>query len=214
MTGIFITFEGIDGVGKTTQVSLLKAFLEEKGLKVLTTREPGGTALGEQIRSFMSSNLNFLDHFQEKSLAELFLFITARFDHLENRICPALKRGEVVICDRYIDSTRVYQSDAGEATKEFIDILEKLFLIPDITFILDAPVELAQKNISGRVADMVCFDNATKDVLEKRRQGFLNIARQNPTRCFCINAARSMEEVFFDIRDKILKKFPQVLHVT
>lgn len=196
-SGIFITLEGGDGAGKSTQISLLRFRLEEAGHEVLSTREPGGTAQAEAIRDFILSG-------KAESLGgevEAMLFTAARLDHVEEVIAPAVASGKIVLCDRFIDSTRVYQGATGKVEVSYLNTLEALIkdiAWPDLTLILDLdPVEGLKRMEERRdgSADPDRFEKEGTSVQEERRAAFLAIAKAEPKRCKVIDASAEAEEV-------------------
>lgn len=196
-SGIFITLEGGEGAGKSTQIDLLKAKLEQSGHKVVTTREPGGTPGAEAIRELiLSGSVEDLGPEYEASL-----FAAARLDHIENVIVPNLKNGAIVICDRFADSTKVYQGYTGNVDLNYLDNLEKLVCEeawPDITLILDLDPEEGMKRAGKRRDALETPDRFEKEDLTmqiKRREAFLKIAELNPKRCKVVDASGSVEEV-------------------
>lgn len=206
MTGLFITLEGGEGAGKTTQSRRLKEFFEGQGRDVILTREPGGTAEAEKIRDLVTQR----DGGNWTPMAECLLFFAARQMHVETLIKPALAAGKVVICDRFTDSTRAYQGYGHGFPLETIEQINAIAVgnfAPHITLIMDLPVDVAlqrsfaQKEKSlGREATEDRFERLDKSFHEKLRQGFLDIARQNPTRCYIIDATRTPDEIFGDMR--------------
>lgn len=199
--GKFITFEGGEGAGKSTQARLLAERLRAKGIEVVLTREPGGSAFAEQVRELIL-NPDTADH---SALAETLLFSAARADHLERTIRPALAAGHWVICDRFSDSTRVYQGVAGGVPKAVIEALERLVVndtVPDVTFVLDLPAAEGLARAQGR-SDQMMPPGAKPDGYEGRplsyherlRDGFLMIATAEPERCVVVDAMQRQEEV-------------------
>jgi dTMP kinase len=197
MSGRFITFEGGEGTGKSTQIARLAKRLEQRGASVVTTREPGGSARGERIRQvLLAGGAKPLGRF-----AEALLFSAARLDHLQSKIRPALERGAFVLCDRFADSTRAYQGLDGGITPEGLRALERLVVgatRPDLTFILDLPAAVGLARAAGRRsseegADR--FESETLDFHERLRQAFLRIAESEPTRCAVIDAAGPADSV-------------------
>jgi dTMP kinase len=192
----FITFEGGEGAGKSTQIRLLAARLREIAREVVVTREPGGTPLAEKLRAFiLSGNARALG-----PLGEAVLFSAARIDHIDQLIAPALSRGAYVLCDRFCDSTRAYQGVKGGVTPAQLAALEKVTLhglTPGLTFILDLPpktgLERAQKRRGGGEADR--FEAEDLDFHAQLRARFLDIARAEPERCQVIDAARPADRV-------------------
>lgn len=190
---MFITFEGGEGTGKTTQVKVLAERLRGQGVDVLTTREPGGTPEAEAIR-------NILVNGNPESLsaeAEALLNYAARDHHLHHLIRPALEAGKTIVCDRFLDSTRAYQSYAGGADPKFIDELEKTIVaptLPTLTLIFDLDPKLGLERAKSRGGE----DRFEKKGLEfhrKLRAGFLDIAKHNPMRCKLIDASQPLEAV-------------------
>ena len=196
MRGRFITFEGGEGTGKSTHAATLAARLRAFGLGVHLTREPGGSPGAEVIRHVLLSGA-------AKPLgaeAEALLFAAARDDHLTQVIRPALERGAWVICDRFADSTRVYQGVAGEVDSRIIKAIERIVVAdtkPDLTFILDVPageaLQRAAKRRGGGAVDR--FERETLEFHEKLRDGFLMLAASEPGRCILIDATQAKAEV-------------------
>ncbi|MCO6050610.1 dTMP kinase [Mesorhizobium sp. RP14(2022)] len=194
--GLFITFEGGEGAGKSTQIAWLAEKLRDKRYGVLVTREPGGSAGAEAVRHVLLSGA--AEPLGAK--AETLLFAAARIDHLDSTIRPALQRGEIVLCDRFADSTRVYQGTTGGIDLRFIKSVEKLALDgtrPDLTLLLDIdPEEGLRRAAARRGEDEVDrFEKEALDVHRRRREAFLAIAAAEPDRCRLIDASRSPEEV-------------------
>jgi dTMP kinase len=199
MTGKFITFEGGDGAGKSTQMRRLAAALVATGRKVQQTREPGGTPAAEAVRHLILSG-------RAKSMGpegEAVLFAAARADHVEKVIRPALEREEWILCDRFADSTRVYQGAGGGADDKLLRALERVAVgetRPDLTIILDVPAAVGLERARGRQGEEANaaadrFEAEDLSLQEKRRQAFLDIAGREPDRCFVINASQSEDEV-------------------
>jgi len=196
MRGKFITFEGGEGTGKSTQAAMLALRLESLGLRVLLTREPGGSPGAEIIRHVLLSGA-------AKPLgpeAEAMLFAAARDDHTRCAILPALEAGQWVICDRFADSTRVYQGALGEVDQRLIKALERVSLgelYPDLTLILDVPVALGLKRAARRRggANPDRFEAEAIDFHDKLRQAYLALAAAEPDRCVIIDAAAPKEKV-------------------
>jgi dTMP kinase len=196
MRGRFITFEGGEGAGKSTHTATLAARLNALGIRVHRTREPGGSVGAEIIRHVILSGV-------AKPLgpeAEAILFAAARDDHLNTAIRPALERGAWVICDRFADSTRIYQGVAGDADPRIIRALERIVVgdtKPDLTFVLDVPAELAMQRAAQRRGDAGAdrFEDEALQFHERLRRGFLMLAATEPERCVLIDATASKEEV-------------------
>lgn len=204
--GRFITFEGGEGAGKSTQVARLVERLRALGLEALATREPGGTPNAEALRKLL------LEGLVEKlsPASEAMIFSAARIDHLDKLIRPALARGAYVICDRFADSTRAYQG--GALSQYFIDQLEKLAVddaVPDLTFILDLPAEegIARADARRGTGKADRFESEAIDFHRGLRHAFLAIADQNPQRCVVIDASRSVEEIARDIWTCVESRF-------
>ncbi len=200
--GRFITFEGGEGSGKSTQQKMLAAALRETGLAVEETREPGGSQIAERIRAFILEG-------HAKAMGpttETFLFNAARYDHVQKLIAPALRDGRWVLCDRFADSSRVYQAVAGGVDMTLALGLEKLVVgetRPDLTIILDLPaaVGLARARARRGVgADADRFEAEGLATHERIRAGYLAIARDEPARCATIDADRPPDAVAVDIR--------------
>lgn len=200
--GKFITFEGGEGAGKSTQARLLAERLRARGIQVVLTREPGGSAFAEQIRQLILDR-NTADH---SALAEALLFSAARADHLERTIRPALEAGQWVICDRFSDSTRVYQGLAGGLPKGVVEALEALVVgedFPDVTIVLDLPAADGLSRIKSRHNSPSASGGAGADSYECRplsyherlRDGFLMIATAEPERCVVIDATQPQQDV-------------------
>ena len=196
MRGKFITFEGGEGTGKSTQAAMLALRLESLGLRVRLTREPGGSPGAEIIRHVLLSGV-------AKPLgpeAEAMLFAAARDDHIRCTILPALEAGHWVICDRFADSTRVYQGALGDVDQRLIKALERVSLgdlYPDLTLVLDVPVALGLKRAAGRrgSANPDRFEAETIDFHDKLRQAYLALAAAEPDRCVIIDASAPKEKV-------------------
>lgn len=190
----FISFEGIDCSGKGCQVRLLTDHLRVAGRTVLTTREPGGTPAAEKIREGLLTGA-----FREYGpIAEVMLFNAARTHHLNDAIRPALARGEVVICDRFFDSTLAYQGAGDKVDAAWIKSIQAAVVgntIPDITFIIDVPVEVSIERLRGRGGDLDRFEGAARDFHERLRHAYLDIAKAEPRRCRVIDGTRSIQHV-------------------
>lgn len=204
MDNKFITFEGIEGAGKTTAIDIISSFLQENGLDCLVTREPGGTTAGEKIRDILLDNESKLDN-----ETELLLLFAARYQHINEIIVPALKDNKWVICDRYIDASLAYQGyGRGVEIKTIGNLIDTYACkaIPDITFLLDIDVDTAflrfEKN---REKDR--FENLNKDFFEKVRLGYIDIAKKNPERIKIINANQDAGSVANEITREIKKIF-------
>ncbi|MGH9398698.1 MAG: dTMP kinase [Terriglobia bacterium] len=200
--GAFITIEGMDGSGKSTQVRLLAGWLRRQGYKPCVTREPGGTPAGEQIRGVLLASANR----KLTPWAELLLMYAARRQHLEEVVRPALKRGELVLSDRFNDSSLAYQGygrKLGERPVRFLDGLVCGSTQPGLTILLDVPPRLALKRteVRGELRSYRRFENAGLAFQARVRRGYLAIARQEPERVKVVRANRPAEEVQAEIRE-------------
>lgn len=201
---MFITFEGIEGSGKSTQAILVEEYLSAKGLKVNLTREPGWGKLGELIRNVLLDDREItLDPF-----AELCLFCTDRINHVKGYIKPKLDNGEIVICDRYHDSTLVYQGIGRDNERDLVAAMVMkscLGVIPDITFLLDLPVDCGLQRIRAR-KNKTKFDSESVAFHKRVRDGFLQLCKQQPQRIKLINADRQVEIIAEEIKSVIDNK--------
>lgn len=196
--GLFITFEGGEGAGKSSQIKRVAAQLKELGNDVLLTREPGGSPGAEAVRYVLLSGS------AEKLGTEMeaMLFAAARSDHVETVIKPALARGEIVLCDRFLDSSRVYQGITGKVDKTFLSQLEAVACEdawPDLTIMLDVPTEIGMKRAAARRAKSEVPDRYEKETLELqdlRRQGYLDIAKAEPERCSVVDGDGTPAQVY------------------
>ena len=196
---MFITFEGIDGVGKSTQLRLLKDYFLNMGRAVLTLREPGDTKVSEAIRDILLSKENNLD-----SISELFLFEAARSNLTENVIKPALNEGKIVICDRFYDSTTAYQGYGRKLPLDKIKTCNELAtggLKPDITFLLILNLDKAYKRAGNKNQDRI--ESSGDDFFNRVIDGFLQIARQEPERVVLIDASDNISSTHELIINKI-----------
>ena len=203
MTGRFITLEGGDGVGKSTNVSVVRDYLVSRGCSVILTREPGGSIAGEKIRHI------FLNSSKLTAYGELLLLFAARAQHLEEVIVPALNKGEWVVCDRYVDASYAYQGAARGMNEEFISVLEEHLpqaSMPDLTLLLDAPVNVGISIAKSRGA-VDRFDDAEAGFCEQVRQGYLRRAAQHPARIKIIDATMPLEDVAVAIRAELGRLF-------
>jgi len=190
--GLFITFEGIEGSGKSTQVRLLVQYLKERSLPYITTREPGGTVIAEAIRSILLNP----DYAEMKPETELMLYCASRAQHTGELILPALAQGKIVICDRYFDSTYAYQGAARDLDEQLIDTLTRFATYgrsPDVTFLLDLPVETGLSRIKQRTLDRLELEKA--EFHHKVRQQYLSIANKCRDRYVVLNGLDEPEAV-------------------
>jgi len=193
-TGRFITFEGGEGAGKSTQLKRLVARLEAGGLEVVATREPGGSPGAESIRELVLKGS--ADRWSP--VTETLLMYAARRDHVERVIRPVLARGAWVVCDRFADSTRAYQGAAGGVDPALIGAMETYVLEqtrPDLTLIFDMPVDVGLQRAHARAGSEMRFESKGLAFHERLREGFLAIARAEPDRCAVIDAKGTLDEV-------------------
>ena len=202
---MFITLEGIEGSGKTTQIGRLVEFFEKRGVGCVITRQPGGTLIGENIRSILLDPANSA----LAPLAELLLYMADRAQHIHELIRPALDNGKTVVCDRYFDATLVYQGFARGLSIKLIGQLHQILfddLKPDVTLLLDLPPQVGlerawrQLNNGQRPGDESRFEAEALAFHEKVRAGYLELAQLEPQRFHVIDAARSADQVFAAIK--------------
>ena len=199
--GLFITFEGGDGCGKTTQLNLCKKYLEEKGYKCITTREPGSIGLGQKLRELILHYDGDVD-----AVCETFLFLADRAQHVAKLVKPALDNGEMVLCDRHTDSTVAYQGYGRGKSLEQINCLNKMAthgIKPDLTFVFDVSEDIARKRVGD---DKDRMESAGDEFHSKVRNGYLEIAKQEPERVKVIDANPPVEEVFEQVKKYIDEK--------
>lgn len=206
-SGLFITLEGGEGSGKSTQCGILAERLRSAGFDVVTTREPGGSPGAEIIRHVVLSGLGKL----LGNDAEALLFAAARDDHVQQLIAPALKRGQWVLCDRFADSTRAYQGDVGGVDLKLIDALQRATigdLAPDLTLVLDVPAEIGLQRAAARRLDAAAdrFESETLAFHQKLRDAFVAIAAREPQRCVLIDATKTPDEVAAAIYEAVAAK--------
>lgn len=203
--GRFVTFEGGEGAGKSTQIGRLAETLRRAHLSVVVTREPGGTPGAEAIRELLLGGPP--DHWLP--LTEALLVLAARADHVSRRIQPALAAGDWVMCDRFTDSTRVYQGIAGGLGLPRVERLHKAAfgsLRPDLTLILDVPVEVGLTR-RRQAAGGNRYEAMDREFHERVRRGFLALAGREPERCVVIDATRGEDAVARDIRAAVARRF-------
>ena len=195
--GAFISFEGIDGSGKSTQARLLADALRAEGHDVVLTREPGGSPGAEEIRALVLQG----DPDRWSAETELLLFTAARRDHMERLILPAIARGQVVICDRFADSTRLYQGLSRGDLRSTVDQLHDLMIgrEPDLTLLIDMDPEIGLARAKGRRGTEERFEDFGSDLQLRMRAGFLALAQEFSGRFRTIDGARSIETVAADV---------------
>lgn len=210
--GLFITFEGGEGTGKSTQVHMLASLLRGYGHEVLVTREPGGSPGAEAVRHVLLSGA--AEPFGPKM--EALLFAAARSDHVEQVIRPAVEGGMIVLCDRFVDSSRVYQGVTGNLDADFMAALERVTvngMMPDLTIVLDLDAEEGLRRAAARrgEGDADRFEKETLEIQNLRRQAFLDIARAEPERCVVVDASGAPEEVAAAVAEAVWQAFGERL---
>ncbi len=202
MTGLFMTLEGGEGVGKTSNITFIQSLLEEKNIPVLLTREPGGTVLAEAMRELL------LDKNQEEiaEQTELLMMFAARAQHIKHVIKPALEQGTWVLCDRFTDATYAYQGGGRKMDFSAINWLENFVqgnLRPDLTLLFDAPIQIGMER-AGQRGQLDRFESEKMAFFEQVRQAYLRIAEQQPQRVKIIDARVSLEKVQLQIHQIIV----------
>lgn len=199
---MFISFEGIEGSGKSTQIDLLESHLKELGYKVAKLREPGGTLMGEKIRDI------FLQDTSEKvdPITEAFLLYASRKHLDQNFLREKINQGYIVIADRYSDATVAYQCFGKGLEKDFIDLIHNSsnLLTPDLTFYMDISAEMSRERISDREMDRM--ESESVEFFDRVRQGYLQIASENPERVISLDANKSINELKEEIATKTTEK--------
>lgn len=202
-TGKFITLEGIEGVGKTSNLEYIQSLLESAGHRCVITREPGGTTLGESLRTLL------LEHSGEQisENAELLLMFAARAEHLTKIILPALDAGSTVLCDRFTESTYAYQGGGRGIDIEKISGLESLVqgdLRPDLTIILDAPVAVGRER-AGKRSSPDRIENEKDDFFQRVRDYYLELSKRYPQRICIVDASVTLDEVKKQVKEQLHK---------
>lgn len=200
--GLFITFEGADGCGKTTQLKLLAEYLTQKGYEVVITREPGAKGLGEKIREIL---LNYEGDVSDR--CESFLFLADRAQHIDMIVNPAVEAGKIVLCDRHTDSSVAYQGYGRQLPVERIKRLNEIAVNgrhPDLTLIFDIDVETSMRRV-GQEKDRM--ESAGTEFFNRVREGYLEIAKQEPKRVKVLDASKSIDEIHADV----IKLFEELL---
>ncbi len=197
--GRFITFEGGEGTGKSTQVGLLATALRDAGIDVLETREPGGAQGAEEIRRLLVEG----DVGRWEAMSEALLHYAARREHMAKTVLPALDAGRWVLCDRFADSTTAYQGFGHGLDRAALDQLHRLVVgefVPDLTLILDLPVELGLERATARPGSETRYERMDVDFHRRLRDGFLDIAGREPGRCAVIDASGTVDAVHASVR--------------
>jgi len=206
MPGLFITFEGIDGSGKSTQRELLANQLKQRGFDVVVTREPGGTVIGEGIRQLLVSDASI----HVAPTTELLLYVSARAQHVAELIRPELEAGRIVISDRYIDSTVAFQGYGRGLDLEIVRGLNAFAtggLLPDLTIVFDLDPATARERLGSRPVGglLGAFDEQHSDFHERMRAGYLNMAQNEPSRIRVVDASGSAEETHSNVMTLVLQ---------
>lgn len=216
MQGLFITFEGIEGCGKTSQAKLLSDYITERGYEVTMTREPGGTPISEAIREILLSN----DFITMHPHTEVLLYIASRAQHVEEIIRPAIEKGNIVICDRFSDSTFVYQCFVRGINKEIVETINNFALNgarPDLTFVLDIePSEGLHRAMLRNQKQHRGQDRIESEAIEfhqKVREGYLRLIEEYPERAYLIKTDKDKTEVHEEIRNVFDKFISQRLTI-
>ena len=203
-----ITFEGIEGSGKSTQIKLVAGYLVEKNIPVVVTQEPSGTDIGRKIGSILFNS----EHYDMRAETEMFLFCAARSQHVREKIIPALEQGKVVLCDRFSDATFAYQGAGRGLDQEFIRLINDysaLNLKPDLTLLFDLPVEIGLQRATDRnnrlkePSSIDRFERENIDFHRRIREGYLNILRNDPGRFRLIDANRDVNTIQEEVRRHI-----------
>ncbi len=207
--GKFITFEGTEGVGKTTQIHLLEKYLQTKNINCIVTREPGGTPLGERIREILLNKKNeYMDE-----MTELLLMFSARAQHLEEIIYPALKKETWVLCDRFTDASYAYQGSGRGVPYEKIRLIESAVqgnFKPDLTILLSGDIETGMRRVSKR-GNKDRFELEEVEFFERVRHGYLKLAKNNAERFGVIDADQSIDKVALAIQAKCKQRFAELI---
>lgn len=201
MSGLFISFEGIDGVGKSTQADLLETWLQGKGKTVVRTLEPGGTEVGVEIRKILLHHRGDL-----APRAEAALFAADRAHHVASKIRPALSRGDIVITDRYFDSSVAYQGAGRELSQTEVRDLSLWAvggLLPDLTVLLDLPADVARNRRNGSGTEPDRLESEKIEFFERARQAYLDLAKAEPNRFLVIDASATVEQMQQQIVDRV-----------
>jgi len=195
--GYFISFEGIDGSGKSTQIQKLARFLETLGFNVIITREPGGSVGGEEIRNLLLQGN--VDRWSAET--EILLFTAARRDHLERIIIPAIEDDKIVICDRFTDSTRMYQGMRGPNLRNLVDMLNEKIINcdPDLTIVIDIDPQISLKRAKSRETVEERFEDFGVEMQLNMRNGFIELAKEFSNRIEVVNGQQSVDDLYKDI---------------
>lgn len=202
MRGKFISFEGIDGCGKTTQIKFLEEYLLKQGYNILVLREPGGTKVGEKVRDILLDKNNFIS-----PVTEMLLYASSRAQLVEEKILPALEKGQIVILDRFVDSSYVYQGYArglGIEKVKLVNEIATMGILPDVTIYIDITPEEAMKRRGKREADRL--EKESWEFHKKVREGYIKLVKEFPKRFVFIDGMQKLMKVHQDIID-VVKKY-------
>ncbi|UCG43491.1 MAG: dTMP kinase [candidate division WOR-3 bacterium] len=200
MRGVFITFEGVEGSGKSTQAKLLARNLERRGIGCILSREPGGTGIGESIRSVLLDP----DNSSMDARTELFLYLASRNQHVREKVLPALREGRVVVLDRYAESSVAYQGGGRELGEKLVSRLNKFAtaaLKPDMTFLVDVPVAIGRRR--KRTAELDRLEQERVEFHERVRNSYLRMARRAPKRIRLLDGTKPEEELEAEVRNMV-----------
>jgi dTMP kinase len=206
--GFFITFEGPEGSGKSTQMKILGEALKKHRVPLVLTREPGGPKLSTQLRHWILNRLKY----NLMPEAELFLFLADRAQHVKEVVVPALQKGKIVLCDRFTDSTLAYQGGGRGFDLQLLETMNRTAtggLKPDLTILFDLSVELGLKRAKGRGLGKDRMEREKVQFHRRVRQTFLKIAREERTRILVVNAKKKKEAVYAEMFEKILARLPR-----
>ncbi|MGM9993861.1 MAG: dTMP kinase [Candidatus Avigastranaerophilus sp.] len=198
--GLFITFEGADGSGKTTQLNKIKDLLVEQGFDVVVTREPGSLDIGQKIRNILLHQEGFVS-----DRCEMFLFLADRSQHVDELIKPAVEQGKIVLCDRHTDSTVAYQGYGRGQDIELLKRLNKIAvdgIVPDLTLLFDVSTQTAQDRVGSEKDRM---ESAGAKFHSRVRNGYLELQKENPDRIKIIDANNDIDKVFEDTKNIVVK---------
>jgi len=201
MKGKFISFEGIDGCGKTTQIKFLEEYLLKQGYNILVLREPGGTKVGEKVRDILLDKNNFIS-----PVTEMLLYASSRAQLVEEKILPAIEEGKIVLLDRFVDSSYVYQGYARDLGIEKVKIVNEIAtmgILPDVTIYIDITPEEAMKRRGKREADRL--ERESWDFHKKVREGYIKLVKEFPKRFVFIDGMQEIVKVHQDIIDAVKK---------